>query len=112
MSSIESDPVINLGEITSIDKSRIFTNPAPLLRKFGDIFHINVRYGCSSGLNGIKYGLFVVDRATRYKLIYDIKSLKTDILLALKVMINDIGHTPGKIVSSSDHKLMEASVQE
>ena len=87
-------------------------NPVPFPHKFGDVLHIHIGYSCSSGLNGIKYRLFVVNRATQYNLIYDIKLIKTDILSALQAMINDIGHTPGKIVSYFDHKLMGASVQE
>lgn len=110
MSFIEREPVIGLGEISIIDKPVISTNPVPLPHNFGDVLHINIVYGCSLGLNGIKYELFVVDRARQYKLIHDLNPIKTNILPALKAMINDIGYAPGKIVSDFDKKLMGATI--
>ena len=79
---------------------------------YGDVIHIDIGYGCNAGINGVKYALFAVDRATRMKHIYKLSSLKNDTLPMIKQLINDVGHTPGKIVTDFDHKLMGAKVRD
>ena len=112
LSNIDREPVTDIGEITTIDKPRISTNSVKLPAHLGDVLHMDIGYGCSAGIAGIKYALFVVDRATRNKYIYGIKSLKHDILPAIKQLITDIGRNPGKIVTDYDHKLMGRQVTE
>ena len=47
-----------------------------------------------------------------YKFIYLIKSLKGDILPAIKSLVRDIGNYPGTLVTDFDHKLMGSKVSE
>ena len=112
LSSLDREPVIDICEISTIDRPRISTNSVCLPANLGDTLHIDIGYGCSAGIAGIKYALFVVDRATRNKYIYGLTSLKHDILPAIKQLVTDIGRNPGKIVADYDHKLMGRKVTE
>ena len=103
---------MDIGDITTIDKKQISAKNVALQPNFGDILHMDIAYGCNSGINGVKYALFVVDRATRYKYIYiyGLRSLKHNILPAVKQLLKDIGRTPSKLVTDYDHKLMGSQV--
>ena len=72
--------------------------------------HIDIGYDCSSGLQGIRYALFIVDRATRFKYIYPIKLFKNDILPSFKNLIADMVFTPCHIVTDLNFKLMGEEV--
>ena len=72
--------------------------------------HVDIGYGCSAGIAGVKYALFIVDRATRYKYIYSIKSLETDIVPAFQAIVKDMGFAPRKIITDFDYKLMGKKV--
>lgn len=61
-------------------------------------------------LGGEKYDLFVVNRASRYKYSFKLKSIKKDTLPAFKKLSTDMGFAPKKIVTDFDHKLMGKSV--
>ena len=111
ISNIDREPTLELGEIATIDKTRIPTNPVKLPRNFGDVMHVDIGYGCSAGIGGIKYALFVVDRATRYKYIYPIRSLTDDILPAFQSLVKDMGFAPKKIITDFDSKLFGQSIQ-
>jgi deoxyuridine 5'-triphosphate nucleotidohydrolase len=111
ISNIDREPILELGEISTIDKSKIPTSPVPLPKRLGDVIHVDIGYGCNAGLNGIKYALFVVDRATRYKYIYPLKSLQDDILPAFQSLVRDMGTTPKTIISDFDHKLMGSKIK-
>ena len=106
LSNIDREPVLNIGEVATIDKTRISTNPVPLPQKFGDVMHADIGYGCSAGLTGIKYALFIVDRATRHKYVYPIRSLQDDILPAFQTLVKDMGFAPRKLSTDFDYKLM------
>ena len=74
--------------------------------------HIDIGYGCNYGLNGVKYALFIVDRATRFKYIYPIKSLQDDVLAGFQSLVRDMGFTPRKIMTDFDHKLLGSKIQD
>ena len=65
---------------------------------------MDIGYGCQTGIGGVKYCLFIVDRATRMKYTYPLKSLKHDVLPALQLLATDLGRNPGKLVTDFDHK--------
>ena len=73
---------------------------------------MDIGYVCFAGIGGIKYALFVVNRATRNKYVYGLTSLKYDIISDIKQVFNDIGRNPEQIVTDYDHKLMEKMVSE
>lgn len=111
LSNIDREPIVDIGEITTIDKKRIFTKNVTLPPNFGDALLVDIGYGCNAGIYGIKYTLLVVDWATCYKYIYGLKSLKHGILpAAIKHLLDDIWRTPLKLVTNYDHKLMGSQV--
>ena len=68
--------------------------------------HMGIVYGTSTAINGIRYGLFIVDRATRLRFILPLKNLKSDLLPTLKTLCNNIGMVPKRFIADFDHKLM------
>ena len=111
ISKLDREPILDLGEIATIDKSKITTSPVPLPPRFGDVMHMDIGYGCNAGLQGIKYALFIVDRATRYKFIYPLKSLQDDIIPAINLLITDMGFYPKKLIADFDQKLIGISIR-
>ena len=112
LSSLDREPVLNLGEVATIDKSTIPRGPVPLPKNFGDVMHVDIGYGCQAGIAGIKYALFIVDRATRYKFVYPIKSLENDVLTAFKLLVRDMGFAPKRIITDFDYKLMGQKISD
>ena len=80
ISSIEQEPVLNLGDVTTLDKPTS-KKTVPLPYNFADVIHIDIGYGCSSGLGGTKYALFAG--------IYPLSSLAEDTLPAIHNLISD-----------------------
>ena len=73
--------------------------------------HADILYGSKTAKFGIKYILFLVDRATRNKYAYPLKSLRTDILPAFKTFCRELGFTPKHFITDFDKKLMGTSIQ-
>ena len=60
-----------------------------LPEQLGDVVHADILYGSKIAKYGIKYVLFLVDRATRYMFTYPLHSLKDDILPAFKKLFEN-----------------------
>ena len=87
-----------MGNVTTVDQP-VSKKTVPLPHKFADVTHINIGCGCTSRLDGIKYALFAVDRASRQKYIYyPMQSLKEDVLPSIHNLLTDIGQTLRKII--------------
>jgi len=112
ISTLDREPVIDLGETATIDRNKRNTNPLNLPSTLGDTVHMDVLYGSNTAIGGIKYALFLVDKATRHKFVYPLKSLKEDILPSLKQFCMDIGQTPKLIRTDFDHKLMGRQIRD
>lgn len=76
----DKEKVLDLGEVATIHRSKRNTTALPLPQSFGDIMHIDIIYGTITAIEGYKYALFIVDRATRSRFILPMKVLKTDVL--------------------------------
>ena len=112
LSTLEKEPIIDIGTVATIDKHPRNTHPLVLPKRLGDVLHMDIIYGSGTALQGVKYCLFVVDRATRHKFIYPLKSLQTDIVPAINNLIKEIGCNPKMIRTDFDHKLMGSKVIE
>jgi len=112
IASKEKEPIIDIGEVATISKKPRNTYPLDLPKQLGDVVHVDIIYGAGTAIQGIKYALFVVDRATRHKFIYPLKSLTTDIVPALMKLEKDLGNAPKIMRTDFDHKLMGSKVQE
>ena len=109
ISHIDQEYVLNLGDVTTIDKVTS-TKTVPLPYQFTDVIHIDIGYGYNSGIRGGKYCLFAVDQATRKKYIYPLTSLSADTLPAFHNLITNLGQNPQKIITNFVHKLMGKTV--
>ena len=73
---------------------------------------MDIVFGAKTAIGGVKFGLFVVNRATGKQLIYSLSSLKNNLLPALKQFCSDIGRRPSRILTDFDHKLCGKCVLE
>ena len=76
LSTSTKEKIIDIGEVANITKSSNPKNAVPLPYKFGAVVHMDIIYGTTSAYGGIKYALFLVDRATRHKFILPMTNLK------------------------------------
>lgn len=84
ITNIDPEPIINLGKVATIEKHKQNNSPLPLPDNFGDAIHMDIGFGSKTSIAGVKYCLFLVDRVTRYKFIYPLQNLTTDLLCAFK----------------------------
>ena len=111
ISTLHSEPILDIGDTTTIDRVNRNTDPLPLPVHPGSIVHADILFGSGTAIGGAKYALFLVDRSSRHKYIYPIHNLKEDILPAFLKFFNDIGRIPSLIRTDFDHKLMGKTVQ-
>jgi len=112
ISTQDREPIVDIGEVSTIDRPHRNTTPLLLPKHPGDIVHMDILFGAGTSIGGYKYSLFVVDRATRHKYLYPIRSLKTDILPAIKQLCTDLGRTPNLIRTDFDHKIMGSEIRQ
>ena len=72
ISTLDQVPIIDLGNTSTIIKSKRNTTLIKLQTKFGKVVHMDILYGSATAHGQIKYALYLVDRTTRYKAIYPI----------------------------------------
>ena len=111
LSTTLEENIIDLGQVAKFDRPKRNTTPLELPTSLGDIVHADILFGAGTSIGGYRYALFLVDRATRYKSIYPIKSLKNDIMPAIKQFCQDIGTVPTILRTDFDHKIMGKEVQ-
>ena len=84
ISTKDVEPILDLGKVASIDKPKRNTHPLPFPPNRGDVLHMDIIYGSGKSISRVKYALFIIDRATRYKMMLPVKNLHTDILPNIK----------------------------
>ena len=72
----------------------------------GEVYNMDIAYGPTVGIGGIKYALILIDRKTKRKLIYGLKNLKNSIRNALEQYLVDAGTKPRLIKTDFDHRLI------
>ena len=112
ISTLDKEPIIDLGQVAAIDKPQRNTTPLPFPPKRGDVVHMDIIYGAGTSIDGVKYSLFLVDRATRYKMMLPIRNLHEDILPNLKKFCSIMGKTPKYLRTDFDHKLIGRHIQQ
>ena len=112
ISTTDTEPIIDLVNTATIDKSPRNTTPLALPNNFGDVVHVDILYGANTAHGGVKYALYLVDRSTRYKSIYPLTNLSTDILKQFKSYCNDIGLVPKQFICDCDRRLFSQDIKE
>jgi deoxyuridine 5'-triphosphate nucleotidohydrolase len=101
------DPFLSRGEVATLPKSRRNTSPIPRPDVFGSIIHYDIGYGAGMSIGGYTHVLFLVDRATRKKFIYGLKSLHSSSICAvMQDFIKDLGCYPSKMLADRDFKII------
>jgi dUTPase len=107
------DPFLSRGEVaTLLPKARRNTSPVPRPDVYGSIIHYDIGYGAGMAIGGYTHVLFLVDRATRKKFIYGLKSLHVShITAAMSEFIKDLGCYPSKMLADRDFKIIGDQVK-
>jgi hypothetical protein len=106
------DPFLSRGEVATLPKSRRNTSPIPRPDVFGSIIHYDIGYGAGMSIGGNTHVLFLVDRATRKKFIYGLKSLHaSSIQAAMQDFIKDLGCYPAKMLADRDFKIIGDNIK-
>ena len=110
LSTADSPDIIDIGDIATIDKNKRTTTPLTLPQSFGDVVHCDILYGSNTAIKGFRYALFLIDKATRFKFVYGLRSL-TNVLPVFKRFCADIGTVPKELRTDFDKKLMGTNMQ-
>eukprot|EP00957_Ditylum_brightwellii_P198826 15155136-Ditylum_brightwellii.AAC.1 len=95
-----------------MDKGTCNLVPVPLARNFGDSMHFDIGYGVKHGLDGVKYSILFVDRATKYDFLYPLRNFTTDLIAAVKQLIADMGFAPKCVIADFEMKLICSAMKE
>ena len=99
-------PPTTLGAFTNIPKSNEGTTKLPHCH-FLEKFHTDIVYGDCKSMGGHRYGLLLVDVATRYYCFYGLKSTTSnEVIKALFQFRADVGHLPLQFRDDFNRKLM------
>ena len=98
------------GSFATMKSARRNTNPTKLPSKFNDTWNIDIGYGPTVSLGGIKYTLMCVDRSTRFRRVYGLKNLKSSLFQAIQQFLIDCGSPPKCLLTDFDSKLFRGKV--
>ena len=62
LSSADREPILDLGEVSTIDKNKTNTSLVPLPDIPFNTVHCDIVYGSQTALGGVRYALFLVDK--------------------------------------------------
>ena len=104
-------PILSRGETATLSKAKSNKNPVQKPPEYGQVWHYDIVYGNGRAIGGIQYALFFVDRKSRKKKIFGLKSLKkSHISLAMKKFIREVGFYPDEIIADRDFKLIGSHI--
>jgi deoxyuridine 5'-triphosphate nucleotidohydrolase len=107
ISKSDKNPHLHEGETATMRSRRRNTTLAPTEHlKVGEVYNMDIAYGPTVGIGGIKYALVLIDRKSKRKFIYGLKNLKTSIRSALQQFLLDAGPVPRLIRTDFDHRLI------
>ena len=102
----DGPPLSDEGQTATLRSKRRNTTPSTKKLQYSDVWHINIGFGPTSAIGGIRYCLMFVDKATRYRRMYPLKNLTTSITRAIKKFLVEVGTKPKLIRTDFDKKLI------
>ena len=103
----DKNPELDEGETATLkSKHKNSTLSDTSTLKVGERFNMDIVYGPTVGIGGIKYALLLIDRKSKRKFIYGLKNLKDSIRNALQQFLVDTGSPPKVIRTDFDHRLI------
>ena len=113
--NISKDPDASLGHVgqyATVHRGKSNKHMHKRDELFGDTIHIDIGYGSDQGINGVKYCLFIVDRATTSKYTYPLKNLEgSSIAEQLKEWMIELSIIPKQIRADCDPKLLYGNMK-
>ena len=74
--------------------------------QYSDIWHMDIGFGPTTAIGGVRYCLMLVDKATRLRKLYPLKNLTTSLQRALRQFLTDVGVKPKLLRTDFDKKLI------
>ena len=104
ISTSAQEPITDLGSVGTIERSKLNTKSNHLPKYSGNTLHIDIVFRSRVAISGVKYALFIVDKATCEKYFYRLRNLKGYILDQLQQLCADIEFVPRKFMCECDNK--------
>ena len=105
-------PAIPSGATATIPSTKRSTSPVPIPPTFGAVWHVDIGFGPSKAIGGARYCLFFVDRATRFKYVFPLKDLTSDLSNAMRQFITAVGRPNiGELHTDFDEKIIGGPVR-
>lgn len=105
-------PPLELGDVANLKRSRRLKQPVPRPRKFLTAVHLDIGYGDCVSIGGFRYTLMLVDRATRERYLYGLRTLDHEsIIKALEEFRAEAGGLATVFYTDFDPKLLAGKVQ-
>ena len=108
----QAPPLSDEGFTATMRSRRRNTKPTTTKYNYSDVWHMDIGFGPTTAIGGIRYSLLLVDKATKYRRMYPLKNLTTSITRALKSFLTDVGTTPKLIRTDFDKKLIGSTARE
>ena len=105
-------PLHDEGHHATMKSKRRNTNPSPLPLEYSDVWHMDIGFGPTTAIGGIRYCLMLVDKATRIRKLYPLKNLTTSLTKAVQQFLTDVGIKPKLLRTDFDKKLIGSDVKE
>ena len=108
---IDKNPSLDPGETASLKAASRNTTQSPLPSNIGDLYHCDIGFGPTKAIGGVMYSLLLVDKKSRYKLVYPLQNLTSDLLSQLQQFLIDVDGCCKAIRTDFDHKLLGGNVK-
>jgi deoxyuridine 5'-triphosphate nucleotidohydrolase len=100
------------GDTATMPSKRRNTTPSSKPKAYSDTWHADIGFGPCAAIGGIRYTLMLVDKFSRFKLVYGLKNLTSSLLTAMKQFVIDAGKQPVLIRTDFDQKIIGGKVQD
>ena len=100
------------GKYATMRSKRRNTNPSNKKYQYSDIWHVDIGFGPTAAIGGVRYCLMFVDKATRYRRVYPLKNLTSSIPRAIHKFLTDVGQKPKLIRTDFDKKIIGSEARE
>ena len=106
-------PLSDEGHTATMRSRRRNTTPSSTENlQYSDIWHVDIGFGPTTAIGGIRYCLMLVDKATRLKRIYPLKNLTTSIQRALQRFVTEVGVKPKLLRTDFDKKIIGSAARD
>ena len=102
----DGPPISDEGYTATLRSKRRNTKPSTARLNYSDVWHMDIGFGPTSAIGGIRYCLMMVDKATRYRRMYPLKNLTSSIPRAINKFLAEVGTKPTLIRTDFDKKLL------